>query len=157
MIQESSAAGDFTVTIRPEDEGDHAAVRQINLRAFETNLEADLVDAVRPTAKPLVSLVAELDGAAAGENGGGDGGGGGGGGGGATAGRSTTGGTTLLQSEGRSARCFADDSSASIRLDRASACSNSFRSPSRNARNSSGFAMALVSVARAPRGVNVDA
>ncbi len=66
MIQESSTAGDFTVTIRPEEPRDHAAVREINLRAFGTNLEADLVDAVRPTAKPLVSLVAELDGAVVG-------------------------------------------------------------------------------------------
>jgi putative acetyltransferase len=49
------------VRIRPEEERDHSAVRQINLRAFETALEADLVDAVRPTARPLISLVAELD------------------------------------------------------------------------------------------------
>jgi len=56
----------LAVTIRSEEPRDHAAVRQINLRAFETNLEADLVDAVRPRAKPLVSLVAELDGAVVG-------------------------------------------------------------------------------------------
>ncbi len=60
MTLESSAAGDLALKIRPEEPRDHAAVREINLRAFETNLEADLVDAVRPTAQPLVSLVAEL-------------------------------------------------------------------------------------------------
>jgi putative acetyltransferase len=65
-VEEDEWGEPLPVTIRPEDEGDHAAVRQINLRAFETNLEADLVDAVRPTAKPLVSLVAELDGAVVG-------------------------------------------------------------------------------------------
>ena len=61
MILESSKTGDFLVTIRPEEERDHAAVRQVNLDAFETTLEADLVDSVRPGSRPLVSLVAELD------------------------------------------------------------------------------------------------
>jgi putative acetyltransferase len=54
------------VTIRPEEERDHTAVRQVNLDAFETTLEADLVDSVRPAARPLVSLVAELDSAVVG-------------------------------------------------------------------------------------------
>jgi len=65
-VEENEWGEPLVVTIRPEDEGDHAAVRQVNLSAFETNLEADLVDAVRPTAQPLVSLVAELDGAVVG-------------------------------------------------------------------------------------------
>ena len=56
----------LAVTIRPEEPRDHAAVREINLRAFETTLEADLVDAVRPTARPMVSLVAEVEGAVVG-------------------------------------------------------------------------------------------
>jgi len=66
VTQESSETGDFAVTIRPEEERDHAAVRQMNLHAFETTLEADLVDAVRPAARPLISLVAELNSAVVG-------------------------------------------------------------------------------------------
>lgn len=61
MTRKSSDTGEFAVTIRPEEERDHGAVREVNLLAFETNLEADLVDAVRPTAQPLISLVAEVD------------------------------------------------------------------------------------------------
>jgi putative acetyltransferase len=66
MSSSSAEEKTFSVTIRPEEEHDHAAVREINLRAFETPLEADLVDAVRPAARPLISLVAELDGAVVG-------------------------------------------------------------------------------------------
>jgi len=65
-VEEDEWGEPLAVTIRAEAEGDHAAVRRINLRAFETTLEADLVDAVRPAAQPLVSLVAELDGAVVG-------------------------------------------------------------------------------------------
>jgi len=35
------------VTIRAERPGDEAAVRSVNLAAFETSMEADLVDALR--------------------------------------------------------------------------------------------------------------
>ena len=49
--------------IRPEQPGDHAEVRAVNVAAFETPAEADLVDALRAQARPLVSLVAEEDGA----------------------------------------------------------------------------------------------
>src|SRR5690242_5711753 len=45
--------------IRHERPADAAQVRQVNLAAFETSAEADLVDALRQQATPLVSLVAE--------------------------------------------------------------------------------------------------
>jgi len=48
--------------IRPERETDHATVHAINAAAFPTPLEADLVDALREQAHPLISLVAESDG-----------------------------------------------------------------------------------------------
>jgi len=44
--------------IRRERADDLAGVRQVNLRAFETDLEANIVDALRAQASPLVSLVA---------------------------------------------------------------------------------------------------
>jgi putative acetyltransferase len=53
-------AADFA--IHPERPGDRAAVFEVNRRAFETTAEANLVDALRPLADPLVSLVAETDG-----------------------------------------------------------------------------------------------
>ncbi|MEX2126166.1 MAG: N-acetyltransferase [Woeseia sp.] len=49
------------VTIRAEEDRDRAAVRAINERAFDSPAEADLVDALRIEARPLVSLVAERD------------------------------------------------------------------------------------------------
>jgi putative acetyltransferase len=49
--------------IRPEEPGDWAAVHAVNASAFETPLEADLVDALRGQAQPLVSLVAVDNGA----------------------------------------------------------------------------------------------
>jgi len=52
----------MAVTIRDEAPRDHAAVREINLLAFEGPGEADLVDALRERATPCVSLVAEVDG-----------------------------------------------------------------------------------------------
>lgn len=52
-----------TMTIRPEQPDDRLAVRAVNTAAFPTPAEADLVDALREQARPLVSLVA-LDGAA---------------------------------------------------------------------------------------------
>jgi putative acetyltransferase len=45
--------------IRLEHSRDIAAVRAVNLAAFETPVEADLVEALREQASPLVSLVAE--------------------------------------------------------------------------------------------------
>lgn len=50
------------LVIRAETQADHAAVRQVNQRAFGRANEADLVDALRKNARPQVSLVAELDG-----------------------------------------------------------------------------------------------
>lgn len=47
--------------IRPEEPGDRAGVRVVNVAAFPTPAEADLVDALRAQARPLVSLVAEED------------------------------------------------------------------------------------------------
>ena len=49
--------------IRPEEPGDEPAVRAVNVAAFETLAEADLVDALRAQARPLVSLVATEEGA----------------------------------------------------------------------------------------------
>ncbi|MGH7399527.1 MAG: GNAT family N-acetyltransferase [Candidatus Rokuibacteriota bacterium] len=51
------------VRIRAEQPGDQAAVRAVNLAAFETPAEASLVDALRARARPIVSLVAEEAGA----------------------------------------------------------------------------------------------
>ena len=48
--------------IRAERDTDHAAVHALNAAAFPTSAEADLVDALRREARPLVSLVAECDG-----------------------------------------------------------------------------------------------
>lgn len=52
------------ITIRPETPADYARVREINLAAFETSTEADLVDAMRDTPEyvPDLSLIAEVDG-----------------------------------------------------------------------------------------------
>jgi putative acetyltransferase len=50
------------VTIRPERAADASAVRAVNESAFETDVEARLVDVLRVEASPLVSLVAEIDG-----------------------------------------------------------------------------------------------
>jgi putative acetyltransferase len=47
--------------IRPERADDLARVREVNLSAFETDLEANLVEALRAQARPLVSLVAVSD------------------------------------------------------------------------------------------------
>ena len=51
------------MTIRPERAGDTGAIRAVNEAAFETSVEANLVDLLRDQASPLVSLVAEIDGA----------------------------------------------------------------------------------------------
>jgi putative acetyltransferase len=49
----------MVVLIRDEEENDWAAVRALNAAAFETPAEANLVDALRVQAQPVVSLVAE--------------------------------------------------------------------------------------------------
>ena len=51
------------MVIRAEEQRDWAAVHAVNVSAFETSEEANLVDALREQARPLVSLVAEDDGA----------------------------------------------------------------------------------------------
>ncbi len=48
--------------IRAEKEGDQDSVRAVNTSAFDTSSEADLVDALRQLAQPVVSLVAEENG-----------------------------------------------------------------------------------------------
>jgi putative acetyltransferase len=48
------------VIVRAEESQDHQAVRSVNLAAFETAAEANLVDALRQQAHPLVSLVAQV-------------------------------------------------------------------------------------------------
>ena len=53
-------------SVRPEQLEDVAAVRDVNLAAFDSTAEADLVDALRDQAHPVVSLVAETDGVLAG-------------------------------------------------------------------------------------------
>jgi putative acetyltransferase len=49
--------------IRAEREDDRAAVHAVNVSAFDTPFEANLVDALREQAQPVVSLVAEDHGA----------------------------------------------------------------------------------------------
>jgi putative acetyltransferase len=49
--------------IRPELPADITAIREVNLSAFEGTTEADLVDALREQARPIVSMVAEDNGA----------------------------------------------------------------------------------------------
>lgn len=51
------------VLIRPEIEGDRAAVHALNESAFKGPAEARLVDLLRDQAQPLISLVAEENGA----------------------------------------------------------------------------------------------
>jgi len=47
------------VIVRAEQHEDRAFVRAVNRSAFETAAEADLVDALRDQARPIVSLVAD--------------------------------------------------------------------------------------------------
>lgn len=47
--------------IRPETDADHAAIREINRRAFGTDAEGRLVDALRAGGYVRCSLVAEID------------------------------------------------------------------------------------------------
>jgi putative acetyltransferase len=48
-----------TTMIRNERPGDRERIRSVHLTAFDTRAEADLVDALREQADPVVSLVAE--------------------------------------------------------------------------------------------------
>lgn len=50
------------VLIRAEEKNDVSGVHAVNTTAFETHSEADLVDALREQASPVVSLVADQDG-----------------------------------------------------------------------------------------------
>ena len=49
--------------VRAEEQRDWPAVHAVNVSAFETPAEANLVDALREQAQPLVSLIAEDNGA----------------------------------------------------------------------------------------------
>lgn len=46
------------IDIRPERPGDHPDVFAVNAAAFDTAAEAELIEAVRSDAEPLISLVA---------------------------------------------------------------------------------------------------
>ena len=46
--------------IREEQPGDEASIRTVNRRAFETGMEADLVDRLRERCEERISLVAQL-------------------------------------------------------------------------------------------------
>ena len=48
--------------IRPEEPEDYSAVHTVNAAAFETPAEANLVEALRKQASPVISLVAEEQG-----------------------------------------------------------------------------------------------
>lgn len=48
--------------IRPENANDVIGIRRVNEAAFERPDEANLVDALRPVARPYISLVAEIEG-----------------------------------------------------------------------------------------------
>lgn len=56
----------MAMTIRAESSGDIAAIRALNLAAFDGDAEAGLVDRLRHEADPYLSLVAVVDGAIAG-------------------------------------------------------------------------------------------
>jgi putative acetyltransferase len=47
------------VRVREEEQRDRESVHALNVAAFETSAEADLVDALREQARPVLSLVAE--------------------------------------------------------------------------------------------------
>lgn len=49
------------MNVRAERPEDRSAVRAVNLAAFDTATEANLVDALRDQARPIISLVAETD------------------------------------------------------------------------------------------------
>jgi len=50
------------MNIRSEKPDDQNEIRRINIEAFDTHAEADLIDALRESGIPLISLVAEENG-----------------------------------------------------------------------------------------------
>ena len=50
-----------TVEIRDEEPADYKQVFEVNAQAFETDLEAKLVETLRSKVEPLISLVAVVD------------------------------------------------------------------------------------------------
>ena len=52
---------DIDMRIRPEAEADRSAVRAVNEAAFETSVEADLVEVLRGKSTQLISLVADRE------------------------------------------------------------------------------------------------
>jgi len=52
----------MTIKIRPELPEDFQKVRHINIEAFDTEAEANLIEALRNSGIPLISLVAEVNG-----------------------------------------------------------------------------------------------
>ena len=50
------------VIVRPEEDRDHLAIYAITSAAFDGGEEADLIDRLRQTADPFISLVAEVEG-----------------------------------------------------------------------------------------------
>ena len=60
-VRRSPSTGTEVMIIRQERQGDVERIRDVNLAAFETSTEADLVDALRREATPLISVVAEDD------------------------------------------------------------------------------------------------
>ena len=54
------------LTVRPETTADYASIREVNTLAFESDVEARLVEALRDAGYVRVSLVAELDAAVVG-------------------------------------------------------------------------------------------
>ena len=49
------------IVIRSEREDDRGEVQEVNLSAFDTRAEAELVNLLREKARPVISLVAEVD------------------------------------------------------------------------------------------------
>lgn len=58
-MRPSRESGGSFALIRPERPDDIGSIRAVNIAAFDTDTEADLVDALREGAAPVVSLVAE--------------------------------------------------------------------------------------------------
>ena len=50
------------MNIRPEESEDRKGIRHVNIKAFETDAEANIIDALRESGIPLISLVAEENG-----------------------------------------------------------------------------------------------
>lgn len=52
----------IAIEIRDEEPGDHQGVYEVERSAFDSTLQADLVDALRDSAEPKLSLVALVEG-----------------------------------------------------------------------------------------------